>query len=56
MHQQEEGGFEYADKTDAAKGGGVGQMLSGLTKSGGGVGEQLTLADKGGGGLPPPPF
>ena len=33
---QGEGGIEYADKTDAEKGGGVGQML--------------TLADEGGRG------
>ena len=40
---QEEGGIEYVDKTDAAKGGGVGEML--------------TLADKGGrAGLDPTIF
>ena len=39
--------LEYTDKNDAAKGGGVSQMLTGLTKGGGGVGEMLTMADKG---------
>ena len=37
----------YTDKNDAAKGGGVRQMLTGLTKGGGVVGEMLTMADKG---------
>ena len=54
---QEEGGIEYVDKADAEKGGGVGQMLTWLTKGGGGVGELLTLADKGGrAGSGPPHF
>ena len=45
------------DKTDAAKGGGIGQMLTRLTKGRGGVGEMLTLADEGGrGGLDPSIF
>ena len=42
--------LEYTDKNDAAKGGGVRQMLTGLTKGGGGVGEMLTMADEGGRG------
>ena len=50
--------LEYTDKNDAqAKGLGVRQMLTGLTKGGGGVGEMLTMADKGGrGGLDPSIF
>ena len=50
MFIQEEGGLEYADKTDAAKGGDVRQMPTGLTKGGGGVVEMLTMADEGGRG------
>ena len=37
---------EYTDKNDGAKGGGVRQMLTGLTKGGGRVGEMLTPASK----------
>ena len=46
------------DKTIATRGGGVGQILTWLTKGGGGFGEMLSLADKGGGGFwtPSPHF
>ena len=47
--------LEYTHKNDVAKGGGVRQMLTGLTEWGRGVGEMLTMADEGGrGGLAPP--
>ena len=36
---EEEGGIKYVDKTDAEKGGGVGQMLTELTEGGGGLGK-----------------
>ena len=42
--------FEYTYKNYAAKGGGVRQMLTGLTQGGGGVGKMLTMADEGGRG------
>ena len=49
--------FEYTDKNYAAKGGGVKQMLTGLTKGGGRVGEMLNMAEEGGKGcLDPPTF
>ena len=49
--------LKYTNKNYKSKGGGVKQMLTGLTKGGGGVGEMLTMADKGGrGGLDPPIF
>ena len=64
---QWEGGIEYADKTDVAKGGwanadigwqrregGLGKCWLWLTKGGGLVGEMMTMADKGGrGGVDP---
>ena len=46
----EDNDLEYTDKNYAAKGGGVRQMLTGLTKGGWGVEEMLTIADKGGRG------
>ena len=39
--------LEYIDKNFAAKGGGVRQMLTGLTKGSGEVWELLTMDDKG---------
>ena len=51
-----EGVIKYADKTDTAKGGVVGEMLTLDDKGGRGVGEMLTMADKGGMGLRAPPF
>ena len=54
---QAKGGIEYADKTDAAKGGGrVGQMMTRADEGGRGVGEMLTLADKEGRGVWTPSF
>ena len=41
----DKGWIEYADKTDATKGGGE-QRLTLTYKGGGGVGEMLILADK----------
>ena len=40
--------LEYTDKNDAAKGGEVRQILTGLSKGGGGDGKMLTMADEGG--------
>ena len=50
--------LEYTGgKNYVIKGGGVRQMLTGLTKVGGEVWEMLTMANKGGRGVcPPPPF
>ena len=49
--------LKYTEKNNAAKGGGVRQMLTRLTKGGWGVGEMLTMADKGGRrGLDPTEF
>ena len=39
--------LEYTDKNYAAKGWGVKQMLTGLTKGGGEVGEIMTMVDEG---------
>ena len=47
---QDEGVIKYVHKTEAEKGGGVGQMLTYLSKGGGRVGEMLKMADKGGRG------
>ena len=53
---QGEVGIEYAEKTDAEKGGGLGKGRHWLTKGGGGVREMLTFAEKGGGGVQTPLF
>ena len=47
--------MSYTDKSYAAKGQGVRQMLTGVTKGGGGVGDVLTMADEGGRGVGTPP-
>ena len=48
--------IKYVQKNDAEKGGGVGDMLTKLTKGRGGVEEMLTMADKGGRRDWTPPF
>ena len=47
----EEGVIKYADKTDAAKGGGVGQLLTLGDEGGRGFEEMLAMAEKGGRGV-----
>ena len=54
--RKEQNILEYTDKNYAAKGRGLRQMLTGLTKGGGEVGEMLIMADEGGWGILDPPI